>query len=393
MKVLVVDDSGIVREVIGAQLRENGHEILFAEDGMDAIQTAFREMPELMILDVNMPKVNGWQVCRLLKDNKLTKHIVIIIGTSRGSSTVADPESWSSEIGADDYFEKDLECLDDMGALIAKYEALNLNPKPKKGIELPENEILLYMSSLLDEQMYKRVTQLKELDERKNAFVANVSHEFRSPLGIIKSSYDGLTEPVFGELTDQQKKFTAIGIRTVNRLLRLVNDMLDLEKIASGKVYLNFEKINLQELVNETIESYGSILKEKNQIVENISKLKDPIFAADRDKITQVIINVLNNAIKYTDEGGAIEISTDEFPGKVCIRIKDSGQGMQPEDIGKIFNKFERVTTEKQEGTGLGLPVTKQLVELHFGTITATSEFGKGSEFTIELPRNMDKAL
>ncbi|MFH1395463.1 MAG: HAMP domain-containing sensor histidine kinase [Candidatus Omnitrophota bacterium] len=241
--------------------------------------------------------------------------------------------------------------------------------------------------------LYKDLDQkneeLKRFDELKSQFVANVSHELKNPLFVINESLRVILDGFVGEISPEQKKMLKIGNDNVERLLRLVTDMLDLSKIEAGKMEMRREKFNLAALVDEILTSHeGEIAKKQIVLKKDIFNYTDLIWA-DKDKISEVIINLLGNAVKYTPEKGNIGVKLGWTKEDVRFEILDTGSGIRKEDFGKIFDKFERVTTGKQEGTGLGLPISKDIVEFHKGKIWVESEFGKGSKFIFVLPKDL----
>lgn len=389
-KILIVDDSPLIHHMVGDELERAGYQVLHADDGMAAINTVFTEMPDLIMLDIQMPKINGYQVCRLIKDHPATKSIPVIIMTSPGSTSagfVSDPRNWSFQTGADGYIDKDgsAEWLPTVEALL---KASDKPAVPRtKSRPMSEMEILSAVSKLLDRQLYQDVTRLKELDKRKSAFVANVSHEFRSPLAIIKGNLDLLACGACDPLSEKQKKSVETSMRIVNRLVRLVTDLLDISKIEAGKMKLDTEEVSLPELLEEVVENYNLSLKEKEITLTSEIPKKMPSIVADKDRLAQVFTNLISNAIKYTQKKGSVVMRLADETDAVRFEIEDTGEGIGPEDLKKIFDKFERVTSEKQEGTGLGLPIARDIVVLHNGKIWAESKKGKGSKFVVQLPK------
>lgn len=268
--ILIVDDSQLVRQMYTQRLQNVAGKIMHAEDGIAAINLAISEQPDLILLDIQMPKINGYQVCRLLKDRPDTKEIAIVIMTSRSSEgLVLDPRTWSFQTGADGYFDKD--GGEGLEAFIQPI--LEKNTKHSKREVLPvmsETEILTAISRLLDRQLYTDVTRLKELDERKNAFVANVSHELKSPLGIIKGFLDNLKDGICGPLSEEQMEAVEICLNTSNRLGRLVFDLLDLAKIEAGKMEIEDIDVDMAKLVSDTAETFSLEMKKESQYEEGI---------------------------------------------------------------------------------------------------------------------------
>ena len=229
--------------------------------------------------------------------------------------------------------------------------------------------------------------KLQQLDKIKSDFVANVAHEFRTPLTIIKGNVDLVNKGRLGPVAPSQKEMLDGAINIVNRLSRLVNDLLDISKIESGKMELKKEPVGMNEIIEENLAVFDKMIKDKKQILRkdlarDLSKIN-----ADKDKVTQVFLNLLSNAIKYTPESKEIVVKTVNLEKEIMVEISDSGEGVAPENFDKIFDKFIRVTAEKKEGTGLGLPIAKDIVNLHNGRIWVKSELGKGSQFYFTLPK------
>lgn len=231
-------------------------------------------------------------------------------------------------------------------------------------------------------------TELKRLDVAKSQFVAMVSHEFKNPLSTIKETLIIIADGMVGEVNPKQKKMLDVAIKTVLRLVRLVIDVLDISKIEAGKMDLHYGEFDIRALIDEVATAYEVKCASKHQ--ELIQKVPADIGSvhADRDKLSEVIINLLNNAIKYTPEGGKITISVTGSSSEVMFEVDDNGPGISKENLGKIFDKYERIGAEKEEGTGLGLPIAQEIVTLHKGKIWVESELGKGSRFKFAIPRD-----
>lgn len=247
------------------------------------------------------------------------------------------------------------------------------------------------MAKQLNERMQFIESQnikLKELNALKTHFVSIVSHEFKSPLAIIRESQNVLLDGLAGEMTAKQKEVIEIEKKTIDRLIRLVRDLLDIARIESGKMLLKFESVEIAQLIQEVVNQFGPELQKK-QIKLKITLDGIAGFAwVDRDKISQVVINLISNAVKYTPSGGEISISLEQYEQEIRFVIIDSGPGVKDGDLGKIFDRFERVTAEKEEGTGLGLPIAKEIVLLHKGSIWVESSPGHGSTFIFTIPQD-----
>lgn len=245
----------------------------------------------------------------------------------------------------------------------------------------------------LNEELRKRADELQELDRLKSSFLANMSHELRTPLNSILGFSDVILEGIDGPLTDYMENDLRLIQKNGLHLLHLINDVLDMAKIESGRMNLHPEKIKLDDVLTEVISITSSLAGEKNlEVVIEPDSNKGTEITADVTRLRQVMINLVNNSIKFTDSG-SVSLRVDEVAGdQVRIAVKDTGIGIPPDQLETIFMEFSQVdttTTRKVGGTGLGLPISRQLVELHGGRLWAESRNipGEGSTFFVQLPR------
>jgi len=235
------------------------------------------------------------------------------------------------------------------------------------------------------------VTQLRELDRLKSSFLANMSHELRTPLNSILGFSDVMLEELDGPLTENMKNDLGLIYKNGQHLLHLINDVLDMAKIESGKMNLNVEKFNLQEIIEEVTSITSTFASEKNLalFIEPDSDHEVEIYA-DKIRLRQVMINLINNSIKFTEKGKvAIRVTREE--NNVRISIKDTGIGIPVDLLESVFQEFTQVdttTTRKVGGTGLGLPISRRLIQMHGGRLWAesTGVDGEGSTFNVILP-------
>jgi len=235
------------------------------------------------------------------------------------------------------------------------------------------------------------VAQLRELDRLKSSFLANMSHELRTPLNSILGFADVMLEELDGPLTENMSNDLSLIYKNGQHLLHLINDVLDMAKIESGKMNLNIEKFNLQEIIEEVTSITAPLASEKNisLFIEPDSDHEVDIHA-DKIRIRQVMINLVNNAIKFTEKGRiAIHVTREE--NSVLISVKDTGIGIPTGLLESVFQEFTQVdttTTRKAGGTGLGLPISRRLIEMHSGRLWAESTgiSGEGSTFFVYLP-------
>lgn len=229
------------------------------------------------------------------------------------------------------------------------------------------------------------ITEEKKIEKLKNELIANVSHELRTPLTSITNSIYLLE---MGSLSEKQAKFTDIIKKNTERLLRVINNLLDISRIESGMLSLRMEVINIPNLIEDATSAIRGMLISK-KIELKIEKEEDfPEVYGDSEGIIHILTNLLSNAVKFTKEGGKITISCKSRDDDVYISVEDTGVGIPAAELDKIFGKFQRATTAEQvEGTGLGLVIVKHFVNMHKGRIRVESEIGKGTRFIVSLPK------
>lgn len=232
------------------------------------------------------------------------------------------------------------------------------------------------------------VTEQEKLDRMRKEFVANVSHELRTPLTTIKSYTETLLDGAM-----ENKEYTVNFLQVIDseseRMTRLVKDLLQLSKLDYDNIQWNMKQISIQKIVSECVYKMNISAKQKNQTLEFNTELIIPEIMGDKDRIEQVIINILSNAIKYTPENGKIEVDLSMEEDNVVIKVADNGLGIPKEDLPRLFERFYRVDKARSRmlgGTGLGLSIARQIVEAHKGKIKIQSEYGQGTQVFISLP-------
>ena len=233
------------------------------------------------------------------------------------------------------------------------------------------------------------VRERKKLEKMKNDFISNISHELRTPLTSIKGSIDNLLDGIAGHLNDAQREYLTIINSESNRLVRLIDDLLDLNKLEARSLKLLPAEVEYVSLVAQAVYSLKDLAYDKGLSIDMAWPAAEIPLAGDRDRIYQVLVNLINNAIKFTEQGKINVIVEDIRNGSVTTRIRDTGVGIPPAEIEKIFDRFyqiQRPLAEKSRGAGLGLAISKSLIEMHGGTIRVESREGTGSEFAFTLP-------
>jgi two-component system phosphate regulon sensor histidine kinase PhoR len=230
------------------------------------------------------------------------------------------------------------------------------------------------------------ITKLRQLETMRKDFVANVSHELKTPLTSIKGFIETLLDGAVNQ-KETARKFLTIIYQETERLNNIIHDLLDLSKLESGKTELRKKPINLNQLLEEIILSVDNRLREKQ--LELKRDIQATIISGDEDLLREVIINLLDNAIKYTPECGSIQIGSHETSEGIVFYIKDNGFGVPKESLSRIFERFYRVDKGRSRamgGTGLGLSIVKHIIERHGGKVSVVSELGKGSQFSFLIP-------
>lgn len=230
--------------------------------------------------------------------------------------------------------------------------------------------------------------KLKETTEMKSQFISTVSHELRTPLTSTKEGVAIVLDGVAGEINEKQKHFLDLASRNISRLAALINDVLDFQKLDAGKMKLNLQENDVRQVAEEIYETM--MLPAKNKDVELFLELDEnlPKVTFDRDRIIQVLTNLVSNAIKFTPQAGQVRLSFQQQNDELVIRVSDTGMGIPKEELPKIFKQFYRVQRAGKEikGTGLGLAIVKKIAILHGGRIEVESELDHGSTFSVFLP-------
>ncbi len=370
--ILVIDDDPIIRTIMRAGLEDGGFFVLEAEDGEEGYAVCAREYPDLLISDAVMPRMGGFDLCRRLRSTSELADIPIVIAT--GLDDVASiAEAYNA--GATDFISKPINCT------VLTHRVRYLLRAAKAFEALKEHQ--------------KHLIAAKEMAEAANRaksdFLANMSHELRTPLNAIIGFASIMRDGKFGPLEKRYAEYAAVISDSGSHLLAIINDILDLAKAEANQLVLDEEEIALA----DTVVSCMSILQDMSEragVVFTAEIQNDlPFLLADAAKIRQVVINLLGNAIKFTNPGGTVRVIVRrEADGTIAMSVRDTGIGIPPDKIDLVLTPFGQVESglaRRYNGAGLGLPITKRLVELHGGTLTLESELGVGTTVTIRLPR------
>ncbi len=364
--ILVVDDTLDNLKVLTAMLARQGYKVRSALNGPTALKSARAVAPDLVLLDINMPEMDGYQVCQELKQDERTRDIPVLFISALDAT---DDKVRAFQVGGVDYITKPFQ-FEEVAARV-------------------ETHLMLYRQRQEIQALRAKERQhFEELDAMKDRMILMVSHDLKNPLSAVLG-YTELLQMDIDSMDTMQMQFSLKNIQLgARRMYTLIDDLLDLGKIEHG-LALNVAPLVLLHFIQECLDQIR-ILAMQKRIDLTCSAPADLSVEADHDRLHQVINNLLSNALKYTPEGGRIEVMAERVEDEIIIRVKDSGPGIPAKHLPHLFDKFYRVDDfdhQAVEGTGLGLAIARAIVEQHRGRIWAESTPGAGSTFSIALPR------
>ncbi len=430
-EVLIAEDSLTQAEKLKYLLEEQHYAVTAVTNGKEALETARKRPPSIIISDIVMPEMDGHTLCKEIKADKTLQNTPVVLLTSLSG---VEEVLKALECGADSFIRKPYEASD----LLSRIQYILVNREMRTGdtmqwgaeiylsgkryfitaerqqildllfstfmdavqingeLELKQRELMQLAGQLkekVDElaaanaELERRGHELERATEGKNRFFASVNHDLRTPLNAIIGFSDLLAQETAGQLNDKQKRFVHHVGNGGRFLLQLINDILDLSKLESGQLELNRQEFLVEVAVLEVLSSL-TILTTAKKIELKSAIEPDLTVSADPLRIKQVLYNLLSNAIKFTPEGGVVQVQASRNGSYARLSVSDTGIGIRPEDQAVIFDEFRQVGegSAKKEGTGLGLAIAKRLVEQHGGEISVESEVGKGSRFIFTLP-------
>lgn len=403
--VLVVDDSPANLDMLSLILRKE-YRVLAANHGQKALEIAGSDpRPSLILLDVMMPEMSGFDVCEALKQNPATQKIPVIFVTAKGD---IEDIAFGFKVGGVDYITKPISSAV-VRARVRIHLALSDQNRALEGlVEERTRQLILahrtvrQMNQELEQQVEVRTKELRAANQElarasrlKDEFLSSMSHELRTPLTAVLNLAEALQEKVYGPLNEKQAK----SLRTIEdsgrHLLGLINDILDLSKIEAGQLKLFIEEFPLEMICQSSIQMVNELAISKSQVITYTSQPEKILLRADARRVKQMLVNLLSNAIKFTPTGGLIGLSTTADPSTqvVSIMVMDSGVGISKEDLQKLFQPFVQLDSSlarQHQGTGLGLALVRSMASLHGGSVSVASTPGRGSTFTITLPWNLN---
>lgn len=379
VKVLVVDDDSFVRDMLAMILGTGGYDVTTAGNGADALSRYSREPGiGLVISDMNMPEMNGLELIRNLRGAEDDVPIVILTGNNEISVAV---EALNS--GASDYLLKDENIQDTL--LLSAAKVLEKHHLKRQNLQLMRD------LALKNSELEKSNGELLALNALKNKFLGIAAHDLRNPLTSIRGLSEILIGETFGPLTEEQKEYLTIINTTSDEMLSLVNDLLDVSVIESGKLELLIAPRSLKEVIEERIRMNTVVAERKGISLQSGLAGPDevPDILFDAHRIAQVIDNLVGNAIKFSPPGSSLLISLAREGNAAKVSVCDEGPGIPPEERSKLFGEFQKLSVQPTGGersTGLGLAIVKKIVDAHRGSLSVESQVGSGSTFSFFLP-------
>lgn len=359
-RILVVDDSADNSFLIQAILEEEDYKVDIADSGMAALAKIDEFPPDLILLDVMMPGMDGYEVTRRIRENEKLPFIPILLITAYDQPSVAK----GLDTGADDFIRKPVEF----------------------------DELLARVRSLL--RLKHSVDERDHIARQREDFVSRLAHDLRTPLVAADRMMSLFRQGALGELSPDMNDAIATMARSNQNLLQMVNTLLEVYRLEAGRKSFSFAPVDLRDLVKEVTQELAPLAADKNIDLKLEDPQSQPLEAqvlGDRLELHRVLTNLVGNAIKFTDSGYiSVSLTTTPTtsagaPGWVVIKVTDTGTGISAEDQAMLFERF-RQGHHRRSGSGLGLYLSRRIIETHKGTVDLESELGKGSTFTVRLP-------
>jgi signal transduction histidine kinase len=369
--VLVVDDDPVVCSLMRATLENDGFRVIEAVDGVEGCQLCEEHHPDLLLVDVVMPRMDGYELCREVRSRVHSAYVPIVVVTS----------------------------LDDLPSIARAYDAgaTDFIPKPINWLVLNHRVRYILRASRAFEELRRNQEGLiaaKEAAEKanrsKSEFVANMSHELRTPLNAIIGFSGMMSDRMFGPLHEKYAEYAGVIGDSGRHLLAIIDDILDVAKADANRLVLDEEGIEIGRIADLSLTLVQEMAKKAEVDYTCEIDRQLPGLKADRAKLTQILVNLLSNAIKFTPPGGKVRLKIERRPaGGIAFCVEDTGIGMSIEEIPIALEPFGQVDggfARKYNGVGLGLPLTKRLVELHGGTFEIASDPDKGTKVSFHIP-------
>jgi signal transduction histidine kinase len=368
--VLVVDDSESNREILARRLKGQGYSVITAENGRIAMETVRKNDFDMVLLDVMMPEMDGFEVLKRLKSDEQFKHIPVVM-----ISALSEMESVVRciEMGADDYLPKPFDPTLLRARAVACVERKRAHDK----------------EAMFAEELQQSYARAQALERMRDDLTNMIVHDLRSPLTSVVSGLKTLE--IDSELNNSQRELVDISLSGGSTLLGMINDLLDVNKMECGSLQLDLTEIQPENLVSRARKQLSALADSKNLELTSEIDPELPLILVDSHKMLRTLVNLLGNAIKFTSPGGIVRIrvARDMDGESLLFSISDSGEGIPADEFERIFEKFGQIESRKAGhtySTGLGLTLCKMVVEAHGGRIWVESEMDSGSTFYFTVP-------
>jgi signal transduction histidine kinase len=370
--ILLVDDLQENLDALDALLRREDLVLLKVRSGPEALELLLKHEVALALLDVQMPGMDGFELAELMRGIERTKVVPIIFLTAGTSDQQRRFRGY--EAGAVDFLQKPIE-PDILKSKVSVFFELHRQRQE--------------IGRLLQESR-QYADALQEADRRKDEFLATLAHELRNPLAPLRNGLEVMKLAHNSNENQSGGQVLAMMERQLAQMVRLIDDLLDVSRISRGRIELLREHVELAQVLNDAVETTRPLIEQAGHAL-NISIPSGPIYVdADLTRLSQVFSNLLNNAAKFTEPGGRIELTVARQGDEVAVTVSDNGVGIPADMLPKIFELFtqeDRSLEKSRGGLGIGLSLVKRLVEMHNGTIEVSSEgHGRGSKFVVHLP-------
>lgn len=370
INLVVLDDEQNILNSMNRLFRGEEFGVFTTTDHKEALEIMDKEHIKLVISDYKMPEITGTEFLNMVRE----KHpeVLRILFTGYTDIHIAEDAINKGEV---------------YRFINKPWEDMELKTTVKEAIHRYD---LSEKNRVLTHELAEQNEKLQYMYEMQKEFTSTVSHELRTPLASIKTMLDIIMSGTAGELTEQQKTFLGKTKANVDRLNRLINDILDLSRMERGKQTFNFIAQDMESVINDVVDVQKPVAEDKGLYVKTDIAEGMPKVAYDNDKMNQVFNNLIGNSIKFTNEGGiTVKAAYDAERKGVTVAVIDTGAGISEEDRPKLFEKFQQLgdpALRKAGGTGLGLSICKEIIDRHQGEIWVESEQGKGSTFAFFLP-------
>lgn len=402
VSLLLVDDRPENLLALQAILEPLGQKLVLAHSGDEALKCVLQHDFACILLDVQMPEMNGFDVAQIIKSREKSRYIPIIFLSAINKEDSYVFKGYS--MGAVDYVFKPFN-PDVLRSKVAVFVDLYLKQQQimeqaemladsqRREMELSHRAELYEAEaksaaqlSELNKQLQERQAELEQAMGVRNRFYASMSHELRTPINAVIGYSTLMIDNIYGPLNEKQREGLQRTLRAARHLLELVNDVLDLSKIEAGKIELSMQPVNIATLIDDLFVTVRPLADEHGSKLTFNHPAEPMTVVTDPRRVRQILLNLLSNAIKFGLHR-PINVSTARTEsGGIAISVVDQGEGISSEDQSRIFEEFVQVSPTQQLGTGLGLPISRRLAGLLDGSLAVESTPGKGSTFTLTLP-------